>query len=240
MGLTLLRDDEADFIDMMRHSSEVRKILATGERGAQRRAAKRIHIKYLEKFADPLPGETDEQFEARRSENKKAKRLIAEDADACKTRKEHAFSVSTRGAVGLPHTDLRPSSYISAYPRSGPWKPPLECTDDTKAPYDTDYEDSDAPVTPERPADTPLPSSNGPAVSDIYGPLIRSVIQLRAHVDALPPDARAKVVATVTKFHEETGTVADLMALLPSPSSGSGKDKHEESPSDTNTRNKRK
>ncbi|EJF55535.1 hypothetical protein DICSQDRAFT_175790 [Dichomitus squalens LYAD-421 SS1] len=144
-----------------------------------------------------------------------------------------------RARNDLPENDDIPRAR-NRNPCSGPWKPPLECTDDTKAPYDTDYEDSDAPVTPERPADTPLPSSNGPAVSDIYGPLIRSVIQLRAHVDALPPDARAKVVATVTKFHEETGTVADLMALLPSPSSGSGKDKHEESPSDTNTRNKRK
>ncbi|TBU31219.1 hypothetical protein BD311DRAFT_804742 [Dichomitus squalens] len=92
MGLMLLRDDEVEFIDTMRHSSEVRQILATGERGAQARTAKRIHIKYLERFGGPLLGETDDEFSARRNDNKKAKRLIAEDEAACKIRKENAYS----------------------------------------------------------------------------------------------------------------------------------------------------
>ena len=99
MGLTLLRDDEAAFIETERHSSPVRKILANGQRGAQSSAAKRIHIKYLEQFGDPLPGETDEEFLERRMKNKKARRLLAEDAADCKAHKESVYSVSTRSAA---------------------------------------------------------------------------------------------------------------------------------------------
>ncbi|TBU31226.1 hypothetical protein BD311DRAFT_657227 [Dichomitus squalens] len=124
-----------------------------------------------------------------------------------------------RARSRLPETDDIPRAR-NRNPGSGPWVPPLESADDRKAPWSTDDEDYDAPVTPE-PVITPLSPPNDVAVSNIYAPLVRTVKQLLAEVNALPTDAREKVIKTVARFYEETGTMAGLGHLMPTQLSGS-------------------
>ncbi|KAI0708127.1 hypothetical protein C8T65DRAFT_740286 [Cerioporus squamosus] len=93
MGATRLRDDEADFIEAMRVSAEIRSI-NNGTHGAMTRAARRVEELYLQQFSGHLPGETEAEFIERRKNKKSARRLTAESDEERQERLKKIGEVS--------------------------------------------------------------------------------------------------------------------------------------------------
>ena len=176
-----------------------------------------------------------------------------------------------RDLRNVTRTSLDPGDDIpcarNKHPRPGPWIPPLECTDDAKAPWDTDYEGSDGPAIPAKIADTSLrplarakaresslsrsrrdcsrmrTSSSAPAsatppqTSDVYGAVIRTVVQLMVNVSALPADARAKLAEIIGSFDNHPSALIQLLTLASAKSCAFGTEELEGIHSEGHTQN---
>ncbi|KAI0743714.1 hypothetical protein C8Q80DRAFT_1220618 [Daedaleopsis nitida] len=94
MGLKCLHDDELEFIERQRGTSNIRNIL-NGGWGSLRRATTRIHELYLLEFLGPLLGETDERYAQRLAGNPKARQFEEESVEDSAERLNAIYRVGT-------------------------------------------------------------------------------------------------------------------------------------------------
>ena len=114
MGLRKVRDDERAFIDACLQRDAVRTILANGRGG--REASRYIASAYAQDdvLKNPLRGETDEEFAARRKQLKGAKRLVEETEEDYGDRMKNIERVRELMSVYIRTTDGAPES-LSAH-----------------------------------------------------------------------------------------------------------------------------